>query len=125
MEFAVGSPLRVTWSSSLWSGSAAVARVITWAGASPHHEIPNEGTGRPIKDSQSVVKPLGLVDQALIAIRPHIVGIVHIDLRKRDLSLHFPGLRVHSSSSTGLILIEDFLELGIHPHLAHTRCGSD
>ena len=37
--------------------------------------------GGAVKDRQLVVEPLGLVDDRLIPVGPHVVGVVHVDPR--------------------------------------------
>lgn len=86
-------------------------------------EIPDKSACLPIEDGQLTVKPLGLINQVLIAISPHVVGVVHVDLWKRDLPRRLPGRGTDHRGGTRLTLAGRLFELCIYPHFAHACCG--
>ena len=83
--------------------------------------VANELAGAAVKHCQLAVEPLGLVDQRLIAIRPHVMGVVHLDTGQCNLAPACPGSGIEDGGRARLVLPRGQLELCVHPHFAHAR----
>ena len=58
-----------------------------------------------IEDRQIVAKPLGLVDDQLIPVGPHVVGVIHVDFWQGNPLGDFPRAGVQSNCGAWLSLV--------------------
>ena len=72
--------------------------------------------GEPIEDRELVAEPLGLVDEALITVRPHVVGVVQVDVGQAELLGDLPRAGVHGRDRARLGLGGRLLVLRVDPH---------
>ena len=107
-------------------GVLAVYRYVHLVGIDPRHhvgrrlayrDIPHQAAGFSFENSQPAVKPLGLVDEILVPVGPHVVGIVHLYVRQGHFPRRQPGRCAHRRCRSGLFLSRGQLELRIDPHL--------
>ena len=100
----------------------AVERDVHLVGVDARHHVrrrlaelqaPDQRARPAVEDVELLVEPLRLVDQRLRAIRPHVVRVVHVHRRQRDLARHGPVGGVHRGRGTRLRLA---------PRSARTRC---
>src|SRR6185503_230888 len=77
--------------------------------------VPNHATGDAVEGRQLVAEPLGLIDDRLIPIGPHVVGVVHVDLGQGDPFDDLPGIGVYGYCGSRLLLPIRFFVLGIDP----------
>src|SRR5262245_52311831 len=89
------------------------------------HNFFQEGAGPTINYKKALAVPFRLVDELLIMTRPHIVAVIHLLGRKRNLLLYFPVFpHIDHGHGTwiGRAFMFGLLILSIDPDFAYASC---
>lgn len=70
-----------------------------------------------IENRQIIPEPLCLVDDQLVLVCPHVVGVIHVDFGQGNPLADLPGVGVHGDRGARLRLVGRLLEFGVYPDL--------
>jgi hypothetical protein len=85
------------------------------------HQVVHQLAGFTIKSREEVIEPHGLLDQVLVAISPHVVRVVQINLGKRDFHPRLPRRGIYRSRRSRLVFMASQFKLRVHPDFPDAR----
>ncbi len=68
-------------------------------------DVPDQTTGNAVEYRKLITEPLGLINDRLISVGPHVVGIVHVDIGQGNSLGDLPGAGIYGNRGSWFCLV--------------------